>query len=61
MVLDNFKKVNKDHSIEVLFTEEEIPVPITGMSNKIIVIALIILSLGIMYLAVNNGFKTKIN
>jgi hypothetical protein len=61
MVLDNFKKVNKDHSIEVLFTEEEIPVPITGMSNKIIVIALIILSLGIMYLAVNNGFKNKIN
>lgn len=61
MVLDNFKKVNKDHSIEVLFTEEEIPVPITGMSNKIIVIALIILSLGIMYLAVNNGFKKKIN
>ena len=61
MVLDNFKKVNKDHSVEVLFTEEEIPVPITGMSNKIIVIALIILSLGIMYLAVNNGFKNKIN
>ena len=61
MILNNFKKVNKNHKIEVLFTEEEIPVPITGISKKIIVIALIILSIGIMYLAVNNGLKKQIN
>ena len=49
MILDNFKNVHEAHSVEVTFTEIEIPVPITGKSNYIWIVALAIVSvMGVM-------------
>ena len=45
MILDNFKDVHEEHNVNVTFTEVEIPVPITGKSNYLWIVALIIVSI----------------
>ena len=45
MILDNFKDVHDEHTVNVTFTEELIPVPITGKSNSLWIITLIIVSI----------------
>ena len=59
MTLDNFKNMNKDHKIEVEFTEIEIPVPITGSTTKLIFVALAILATGFIYIGVNSVLRKK--
>ena len=45
MKLENFKEVYENHQIDVTFTEIEIPVPITGKSNYVWIIAISLISL----------------
>ena len=45
MILDNFKDVHEEHNVNVTFTEVEIPVPITGKSNSLWIITLVIVSI----------------
>ena len=45
MKLENFKKVYENHQIDVTFTEIEIPVPITGKSNYMWIIAISLIGL----------------
>ena len=40
MTLSNFTNVKENHKVDVTFTEIEIPVPITGKSNYIWIIAI---------------------
>jgi hypothetical protein len=51
--------MNKDHKIEVEFTEIEIPVPITGSTTKLIIVALAILATGFIYIGVNSVLRKK--
>ncbi len=49
MILENFKNVHENHTVDVTFTEVLIPVPITGRSSYIWIVALVTISIiGIM-------------
>jgi hypothetical protein len=45
MTLDTFKNVTTDHTVDVTFTEISIPVPITGKSNYIWIVAITLISI----------------
>ncbi len=58
MVLDGFKDVQENHTIDVTFTEMEIEVPITGKSNYIWIIALAMIGL-IGFITIPSLFLNK--
>ena len=60
MTLDNFLNVQENIKVQVTFTEKPLPVPITGSSSKLVIIATILIILTMMFAASRMGLFAKL-
>ena len=59
MTITNFKNVVSDHTVEVEFKEEKAPTPITGITNNIMLISIILNILAAMCFGVYKMYTIK--